>query len=289
VLTDADLPSLWHELAIPGAVDVHTHFLPEAVMHSVWRYFDAAEDNYGVPWPIEYRWDDDARLDHLRAMGVRRFTALVYAHKPGMAAWLSRWALDFASRTPDCLPTATFYPEPGVQRYVSEAVAGGAQVFKIHLQVGDFDPRDRLLDPVWGLLADAAVPVLIHCGSAPLSGRFTGPGPIGEVLDRFPRLRVIVAHLGADEFEAFLDMVQARENTWLDTTMALTGFMQQLRPFPPDRLAQLRTLSGQGKVLFGSDFPNIPYPYAHQVEVLSDHGLDMPEVLWRAPARLFAL
>jgi hypothetical protein len=258
-------------------------------MHSVWRYFDAAEDNYGVPWPIEYRWDDDARLDHLRAMGVRRFTALVYAHKPGMAAWLSRWALDFASRTPDCLPTATFYPEPGVDRYVSEAVAGGAQVFKIHLQVGDFDPRDRLLDPVWGLLADAAVPVLIHCGSAPLSGRFTGPGPIGEVLDRFPRLRVIVAHLGADEFEAFLDMVQARENTWLDTTMALTGFMQQLRPFPVGRLAQLRTLSGQGKVLFGSDFPNIPYPYAHQVEVLSDHGLDMPEVLWRAPARLFAL
>ncbi len=287
MLTDADLPSLWRELGIPGVFDVHTHFMPESVMRSVWQYFDAADDNYGVPWPIEYRWDDDARLEHLRTMGVRRFTALVYAHKAGMAAWLSRWALDFASRVPDCLPTATFFPEPGVDRYVSEAVARGAQVFKIHLQVGDFDPRDRMLDPVWGLLADAAVPVLIHCGSAPLAGRFTGPGPIGEVLDRFPRLRVIVAHLGADEFEAFLDMVQARENTWLDTTMALTGFMQQLRPFPVERLAQLRTLSGQGKVLFGSDFPNIPYPYAHQVEVLADHGLDMPEVLWHAPTRLF--
>jgi hypothetical protein len=289
VLTDADLPSLWHGLGIPGVCDVHTHFMPEAVMRSVWAYFDAAGDNYGVPWPIEYRWADDARLNHLRALGVRKFTALVYAHKPGMAEWLSRWAIDFASHVPDCLPTATFYPEPEAERYVSEALARGAQVFKVHLQVGDFDPRDPLLDPVWGLLADAAVPVLIHCGSAPLAGRFTGPGPIGEVLDRFPRLRVIVAHLGADEFEVFLDMVQARENTWLDTTMALTDFMQQLRPFPVGRLAQLRALSGQGKVLFGSDFPNIPYPYAHQVEVLSDHGLDMPEVLWRAPVRLFGV
>jgi hypothetical protein len=287
VLTDADLPSLWHELGIPGVFDVHTHFMPESVMRSVWQYFDAADDNYGVPWPIQYRWGADARLDHLQTMGVRRFTALVYAHKPGMAQWLSRWALDFASHVPECLSTATFFPEPGVDRYVSEAVAEGAQVFKIHLQVGDFDPRDPSLDLVWGLLADAAVPVLIHCGSAPLSGRFTGPGAIGDVLDRFPRLRVIVAHLGAGEFEAFLDMVQSRENTWLDTTMALTDFMQHLRPFPPDRLPQLRTLSGQGKVLFGSDFPNIPYPYAHQVEVLSDHGLDMPEVLWRAPLRLF--
>lgn len=140
MLTDADLPSLWHGLGIPGVCDVHTHFMPEAVMRSVWAYFDAAGDNYGVPWPIEYRWDDDARLNHLRALGVRKFTALVYAHKPGMAEWLSRWALDFASHVPDCLPTATFYPEPEAERYVSEALARGAQVFKVHLQVGDFDP-----------------------------------------------------------------------------------------------------------------------------------------------------
>lgn len=141
MLTDADLPSLWHGLGIPGVCDVHTHFMPEAVMRSVWAYFDAAGDNYGVPWPIEYRWDDDARLNHLRALGVRKFTALVYAHKPGMAEWLSRWALDFASHVPDCLPTATFYPEPEAERYVSEALARGAQVFKVHLQVGTSTPR----------------------------------------------------------------------------------------------------------------------------------------------------
>ncbi|MEZ5186713.1 MAG: amidohydrolase family protein [Candidatus Nanopelagicales bacterium] len=286
MLTDDALSQLWRELGIPGVIDVHTHFLPEPVMRSVWDYFDNAGANYGVEWPIAYRWDDDARLQHLRAMGVKRFTALVYAHKPGMADWLNTWGLDFADRVPDCLPTATFYPEPGVEDYLERALVRGARVLKLHLQVGDIDPRDPLLDPVWGMLSDAGVPVVTHCGSAPLQGRFTGPAAIGEVLRRFPGLRIIVAHLGAGEFDAFLDLAEKRANTWLDTTMALTDFMQERAPFPVERLPQLRALSGQGKILFGSDFPNIPYPYAHQVEVLMDHGLDMPEVMWRAPGRV---
>ena len=62
MLTDDDLPALWRELGIPGIVDVHTHFLPAPVMRAVWAYFDEAESNYGVPWPITYRWQDDARL-----------------------------------------------------------------------------------------------------------------------------------------------------------------------------------------------------------------------------------
>ena len=285
MLTDEDLPALWQQLGIPGVFDVHTHFLPEPVLRKVWAYFDAAQQNYGVPWPISYRGDDDARLAQLRAMGVRRFTALVYAHKPGMAAWLNQWALDFVAGVPECVPTATFYPEPEAADYVAEALARGARLFKIHLQVGDFDPRDRRLDPVWDLLSEASAPVLVHCGSAPLAGRFTGAGPIGDVLARFPELRVIVAHLGAGEFAEFVSM--AGERVWLDTTMALTDFMQSLRPFPPELLPRLRDLSAQGRVLFGSDFPNIPYPYAHQVEVLRDAGLDMRQVMWDGPLALF--
>lgn len=287
VLTDDDLPGLWEQLGIPGVIDVHTHFLPEPVMRKVWAYFDAARDNYGIEWPITYRASDDERLARLRAMGVLRFTSLVYAHKAGMAAWLNDWSLDFADSVPECLPTATFYPEPDAPAYVADALARGARVFKVHLQVSDFDPRAPLLDPVWALLAEAGAPVVTHCGSAPLPGRFTGPGPIGEVLARHRDLRLIVAHLGADEFTEFLDLAEHRPHTWLDTTMGLTDFMQAMRPFPPDRLPQLRELAAAGRVLFGSDFPNIPYPFAHQVQVLSDHGLDMPQMLWHAPNALF--
>ncbi len=289
MLTDGDLPGLWRELGIPGAIDVHTHFLPAPVMRAVWAYFDEAEANYGVAWPITYRWQDDERLAHLRDMGILRFTSLVYAHKPQMAAWLNDWSLDFAAEVPDCLPTATFYPESAAGEYVAAALRRGARVFKVHLQVGDFDPRDPLLDQVWGHLAEAEVPVVVHCGSAPLPGRFTGVEPIADVARRFPHLRLIIAHLGAGEFAEFLDLARTRPHTWLDTTMGLTGFMQGLRPFPVELMPSLRAAAADGQVLFGSDFPNIPYSFAHQVEVLLEAGLDMPEVLWRAPARLFGV
>ena len=47
----------------------------------------------------------------------------------------------------------------------------------MHVQVGAFDPRDPLLDPVWGRLAETGTPVVIHCGSGPLAGGTPGRSP----------------------------------------------------------------------------------------------------------------
>ena len=101
-----------------------------------------------------------------------------------MAADLNAWALDFAAANPACLPSATFYPEPGVLGYVEKGLADGVRIFKVHVQVGDFDPREEVLDPVWGLLAEAGTPIITHAGSGPLPGPHTGPGPLAEVLER---------------------------------------------------------------------------------------------------------
>ncbi|MCD0449176.1 amidohydrolase [Actinocorallia sp. API 0066] len=250
-----------------GIVDVHTHFLPKRVMDKVWAYFDSVGPLTGVQWPIRYRADEDERLATLRAFGVRAFTAMVYPHKPDMAAWLNGWAADFAARTPDCLHTATFYPEPGAAAYVTQAIDAGARVFKAHLQVGAYDPRDPLLDDVWGRLAESGTPVVAHCASGPVAGEFTGPGPIGEVLRRHPRLPLIVAHLGMPEYGAFLDFAERYPEVRLDTTMAFTDFPEGSIPFPVADRPRLRAL--EHKILHGSDFPNIPYPYLRSLESLA--------------------
>ncbi|MCD0483290.1 amidohydrolase [Streptacidiphilus sp. ASG 303] len=275
---------------MPGLVDVHTHFMPARVMDKVWAYFDSAGPLTGRPWPIAYRTAEEERLAVLRGFGVRAFTALLYPHRPGMAAWLNAWAADFAARTPDCLHTATFFPEPEAAGYVRAAVEAGARVFKAHVQVGAYDPADPLLDPVWGLLAEAGVPVVTHCGSGPAPGRHTGPGPIGAVLARHPRLRLVVAHMGMPEYADFLDLADRHRHVRLDTTMAFTGFAEQEAPFPRAELPRLKDL--QDRVLLGTDFPNIPYPYAHQLHALA--RLDLGDDWLRAvchgnAARLFGL
>jgi uncharacterized protein len=255
----AQVRRIWSELGLPGLMDVHTHFLPKSVMDKVWRYFDSAGPLVGRDWPITYREAESRRVQMLREFGVARFTALVYPHKPQMAAWLNQWTAKFGRSTPDCLASATFYPEPDAADYVEAAIHDGARVFKAHLQVGRYEPNDPLLDRVWGIIEDGRIPVVIHCGSGPVPGEFTGPEPIRRLLRRYPRLRLIVAHLGMPEYAEFLDICEGSADVRLDTTMAFTPFVEEAMPFPPSQLPRLRQLGD--RILFGSDFPNIPHGY----------------------------
>uniref|UniRef100_A0AAU2VR77 Amidohydrolase n=1 Tax=Streptomyces sp. NBC_00008 TaxID=2903610 RepID=A0AAU2VR77_9ACTN len=261
-----DVVRFRERLGLPGLIDVHTHFMPENVLRKVWAYFDAVGPLTGMEWPITYRQDEDERLALLRSFGVLRFTSMLYPHKAGMAAWLNGWAAGFAERVPDCLHTATFFPEEGVEAYVTQALEGGARVFKSHLQVGAYDPNDPLLDPVWGLLAEAGVPVVMHCGSGPAPGKHTGPEPVGRLLARHPRLPLIVAHMGMPEYAEFLALAEAYPRVRLDTTMAFTDFTEGFTPFPAGERGRLAALGD--RILLGTDFPNIPYPYAHQLHAL---------------------
>ena len=106
-------------LGLPGLSDLHTHFLPPRVMAKVRAQFDAAGPLIGRPWPLHYRDTDEVLVETLRSFGVRRFTALPYAHKPDMAEFLNDWAAGFAARVPEALVCGTFFPEPGVAAYVA--------------------------------------------------------------------------------------------------------------------------------------------------------------------------
>ncbi|MEV6395411.1 amidohydrolase family protein [Streptomyces sp. NPDC051907] len=282
--------AFWGRLGLPGLVDVHTHFMPERVLKKVWAYFDAIEPLTGVEWPIAYRHEEERRVALLREFGVLAFTSMLYPHKAQMAEWLTEWGADFARRTPGCLRTATLFPEDGVERYVREAVESGARVFKAHVQVGAYDPNDDRLDPVWGLLAEARIPVVMHCGSGPQPGKHTGPEPVGRLLARHPRLRLIVAHLGMPEYADFLDLAERHRDVMLDTTMAFTDFSERLMPFPEQERSRLLDLGD--RILLGTDFPNIPYPYVHQLHALERLGLGddwLRAVCHDNGARLFAL
>jgi hypothetical protein len=286
-LLDADVPAWWARLGLPGLIDVHVHFMPKPVMDAVWRYFDAGPEHFGMQWPIHYRSSEAERVATLDQLGVRTFTSLLYPHKPGMAESLNTWARDFAARTPRCVSTGTFFAEESAAGYVRAALDAGTRVFKVHVQVGGFDPRDDVLAPVWGMLADAGAPVVVHCGSGPHGGAHTGPGPFGEVLAAHPTLTAVIAHCGLPEYAEHIDLVRRYRNVHLDTTMVGTRFMDAIAPVPPDVVALLGDLGD--RVLLGTDFPNIPYPYVEQLAALERFGLGddwLRAVCWANGERL---
>ena len=233
----------------------------------VWAQFDDAGPKIGREWPIRYRGSHEERVELLRRFGVRRFSALPYAHRPGIATYLNHWAGDFAAQVPECLRSATFYPEPEAATYVAELIEAGVEVFKLHTQVGEFRLDDPLLDEAFGLIEDAGTPTVIHVGSGPVGNEFTGPEHLERLLRRHPRLTAVIAHMGAPEYAEFLALVEAHENTHLDTTMVFTSFFDQESPYPDHLLPRLADLGD--RVLLGSDFPTIPYPYLDQLDGLT--------------------
>ena len=72
--------------------------------------------------------------------------------------------------------------------------------------------------------------------------------------------------------------------------LIFTDFFDKLAPFPAAALPLVRELGLAGKILLGSDFPNIPYPYARQIGGLARLGLGdawLRAVCWENPVALF--
>lgn len=287
---DAEVAPFVRELGLDGILDIHTHAMPDRLQRAVWAYFDGLSD---PPWPVTYRTDLDARLRTLRELGVRRHTALAYAHRPGMLGWLNDFTLGLAAQYPQVVPTFTLFPEDGVEDEVARCLEAGGQVVKVHLQVSRFHAADPRLDAAWTLLEAARTPIVLHASAVyGVSGgaEFCGADEVRALLDRHPGLVVVVAHLGMPQFDEFVPLAEQTPSLHLDTAMVPTDPPYGGAGDLPETLwDRVRALADQ--LVFGSDYPTIPHAYAAQVRGLARLGLDddgLRALLHDRAARLLA-
>ena len=269
-MDDDDVPRFLAELGLPGIVDVHVHFLPERMLHKVWAYFDEARaalrHRLADPLPQPEAGAGRHAAQARRARGSPRWSTRTSrawrGGSPGGSPSSPR-------ARPGAVPTATLFPEPDVADYLGAAVEAGARVVKVHVQVGGFDPRDPLLRPAWGLLADAGVPAVVHCGDGPHAAART-PGSTSSVRcwPQHPRLPVVLAHAGMPDFAGALDLRGPLRRACTSTRRwSARRSASGIAPLPADWPARLAGVAD--RVVFGSDFPNIPYPYAKQVRAVA--------------------
>src|SRR6266540_5340234 len=242
-------------------IDVHTHLMPERLFSAVRRYFRAHL------WHPRYEGPIDELVQTLIDMGVARFVFSSYAHKAEMSRSLNYWVANVQSTfAPNAIGFGTFHPDDAealpelVKEAFNKLQLRGA---KLHPQVGRFGVDDPRLDAVYASAQEHGKVLLIHAGRLPEDNEHVGARAFARMMRRFPRLKVIVAHAGADEFDAFFDLCGLYEGVFLDTAMV---FSRYLGGPPPIQ----RVLEFQDRVVYGSDFPNIPYPVADGVQAILD-------------------
>jgi predicted TIM-barrel fold metal-dependent hydrolase len=249
-------------------LDVHTHLHPPRLFAAIRRWF--AERSH---WRLDHPTEPLAVAAALREAGVERFVFCSYAHKPGMARDLNAW-LAQTSRDLDGygLPLATVHlADPDPADDLRTAFRDGCIGLKIHEDVQNLALDDARFDPVFTRLIEYDGFVLAHVGPIPWKqDTREGPRRVAAVLDRHPGLRIVVAHMGVPDTLAYFALARTYPNLYVDTTMAFASL-------------DLRTSAGaadieaaSASIVYGSDFPNIPFAYDSDRRAIDALGLSAP-------------
>jgi predicted TIM-barrel fold metal-dependent hydrolase len=273
---------------LPAVIDAHVHIFPGYIFPAVWQWFDRNG------WQIRYRMSSSQVLSFLLSKGVSHVIAFQYAHKPGIAEGLNRYmarkCAEFAGRVTGM---ATVYPgEPKAEKILANAFNAGLGGVKLHAHVQCFLMNSAAMHRLYDCCRDFDKPLVMHVGREPKSTAYRcdpyqicRAAELELVLQRFPGLRICVPHLGLGEILAYRQLLERHENLWLDTAMAVADYL------PPDEPIDLQ-LYRHDRIMYGSDFPNIPYAWDRELNRLQAHNLGhdaLAKLLYENAAKFYGV
>ena len=256
--------------SLPFTVDAHVHLFPDHLFSAVWQWFE----QFG--WPIRYRLTSPEIINFLVSRGVNHIVALHYAHKPGVARDLNIYMAKLSQSHSAVTAMATVFPgESQAADILEDAFQSGLSGVKLHCHVQCFDMNSRQMNEIYEVCSGHQKPLIMHVGREPKSPAYAcdpyvlcSADKLEKVLRDYPDLNICVPHLGADEFDAYRRMLLKYDNLWLDTTMTLADYLP-MDYFP--KLIEMRT----DRIMFGTDFPNLPYAWDREIRRLI--GLNLPD------------
>ncbi len=253
---------------LPNIVDAHVHLFPEWIFQSIWKWFAVHA------WPIRYQLNATDILAFLFDRGIGHVVALQYAHKPGIAKSLNAFMADIQMKYKDITGMACVFPgEEGADRILKEAFRNGLGGVKLHAHVQGFDLNSPEMEMIYDVCAHEGKPLVLHGGREPKSPaypvdphRICGAEKIERVLKNFPTLRLCIPHLGFDEISEYRRLIEEYDHLWLDTAMVLGDY------FPGHQPPDLTTLRAD-RIMYGSDFPNLPFAWDREIKKIAQIGL----------------
>ena len=249
--------------SLPRMVDAHVHLFPDHLFSSVRKWFDRNG------WPIRYRLTSEEIINYLLSRGINHIIALHYAHKPGVARDLNTYMARLCNSNRSVMGMATVFPgENDAGLILTDAFQDGLSGVKLHCHVQCFDMNSDSMQEIYQTCKRYNKPLIMHVGREPKSPAYPcdpyelcRADKVEQVLKDHPDLKLCVPHLGADEFDEYRRLIEKYDNLWLDTTMTLADYLPM--DYFPD-LTQWRV----ERVMFGTDFPNLPYAWDREIKRL---------------------
>ena len=225
-------------------IDAHCHVYPDKIA-------EKAADNTGVFYHVGHEMDGKVGTlaVHAKQCGIDHCVIQSVATTPAQVRSIN----EFIARTVAADPRhftglGTLHPDSNHQRGdVEHLVALGLHGVKLHPEIQRFALDEPRSLEIFALCEEFGLPLLLHTGDKRYD--CSNPNRLIPVLERFPRLTVIGAHLGGwSIWEEAAHALQGIPNLWFDCSSTFAWLDPQIA-------RDLILLLGTDRVLFGTDYP----------------------------------
>jgi len=230
-------------------IDFHTHaFTDDIAERAMTKLKETAEtDCYTDGTVFDLR-------EKLTEWGVDFGVLLPIATKPSQQRTINDWAasenkgnlISFGTVHPDA-------PSEEIAEELSRIKALGLKGIKLHPDYQGAFLFENKMKPIYKNCEELELPVIIHMGYDPVSPviRRAMPSHLPEITEKYPKLKIIAAHLGGMfAWEEVLHCVAGihNKNIWLDTSY-IADYIE------PALMLEIVKKQGAERVIFGSDCP----------------------------------
>ncbi|NLY42637.1 MAG: amidohydrolase family protein [Clostridiaceae bacterium] len=222
-------------------IDIHCHIFPEKIANkavkSIGDYYNISMYGEGTI--------SDLKVQGEKA-GIDKFVVHSTATKPEQVKSINDFIAGIINKNSNCIGFATLHPGlVDIEAEIERVMLMGLRGIKLHPDFQGFNIDDEGMMPIYKALEGRLI-VLMHMGDE--NSDASSPQRLARVLDMFPRLTVIAAHLGGySMWRESMEYLVGR-NVYFDTSSSL-AFLSR------DRAKEMIRKHGVHKVLFGSDYP----------------------------------
>ncbi len=249
-------------------VDFHTHAFSHQLAE---KAMDKLEATCGIPRKSDGTIEDTCAK--MKELGVDAAVVLNIASTPSSTPKVNDFAMEIDA-LPGVVAFGSLHPlYDGLEEEICRLREGGLKGIKLHPYYQGFFVEDELAFPMYELLEKSGLYVCFHAGYDPLDPHMNYITPKGArtVHDRFPGMKMILAHLGSmymwDEVEKYI----VGTDIWMDTAFCAHAI-------DPEQLTRIIRNHGASKILLGSDFPW--HNTTEEIEMIRSLALSQQEKDW---------